>query len=408
MITTPLPNLLDDIGKGSKPDRNTLAPMVAIGGSQGKSTIAWLLIEIARASGANVGSWLSSGVYVNDELLAGELGAWKRVLLGARAGELELVVQEMNAPTVVGVGLPASTYQAAVITNICGNDSLCQHTKIAQRQYAAGKEILSALKNDGVIIGNADDPAVVSLIEEFPNNRLLFALHHENPVLVNHLDEGGTGAWIHEDEVMYGSLDSAVAIAHLDELYAPVGGSLMFQIQNILAAICLSGTLGYPLAGILATVSKFSPDISRQPGACNIFEYFDSRIIVDSAPRAWPLKMLMRGIRRQPHRRTLVVAGVFPDMPLEEIREIGRIIGSLAGVVIIHANSDQAARRELLKAGLADSAALPIVIEATNEIEAVDRMLNLLQRYDSGLVLAEDTSLVLEKLYPAPNVSVHS
>src|SRR5687768_4870440 len=79
-------------------------PLVAVAGSRGKSTTAWMLDGIVRAAGYTNGAWLSSGVHVNGELQAGELGPWTDVIRRARAGQLNLVLQEMDAATVVAAG----------------------------------------------------------------------------------------------------------------------------------------------------------------------------------------------------------------------------------------------------------------------------------------------------------------
>lgn len=60
-----------------------------------------------RHAHGSVGSWLTSGVYVDGERLEGELRPWSRVLLAAKYRELNAVIQEMEAAVVVGAGLPA-------------------------------------------------------------------------------------------------------------------------------------------------------------------------------------------------------------------------------------------------------------------------------------------------------------
>src|SRR5690606_29964983 len=70
----------------------TVLPLIAVGGSRGKSTVASMIDSIIRLSGASVATWISSGVYVDGEQMEGELRPWSRVLLASKYGELDAVV----------------------------------------------------------------------------------------------------------------------------------------------------------------------------------------------------------------------------------------------------------------------------------------------------------------------------
>jgi len=91
-------------------------PLVAITGTRGKSTTAWLLYKMLRARSLSSALWSSSGVYVNDHRLPGELQPWSTVVRALAAGELDAAIQELEAPVVASVGLPEGVYALGAAT----------------------------------------------------------------------------------------------------------------------------------------------------------------------------------------------------------------------------------------------------------------------------------------------------
>jgi predicted Rossmann-fold nucleotide-binding protein len=109
--------------------------------------------------------------------------------------------------------------------------------------------------------------------------------------------------------------------------------------------------------------------------------------------------MLARGIKHQPHRRTVVVSGSFPTLSAEDAREVGRILGALGGVVILHNNEGAAdGRMESIKAGVAANPVPPLMLVLGSEVAAVDQMLQSIGAGDTALILADHPPDVLQQI----------
>jgi cyanophycin synthetase len=382
-------------------------PLVAIGGSRGKSTVAWMLDAILRDAGFDVGSWLSSGVYVNSTRQSGELGPWTQVVRDARAGALDLVLQEMDAATVVAAGLPARSYPLAIVTTLCGNNEACQLAPETRLERRALTALLDAVRDDGVVVANADDLDVVETVERRGGRMVCFALHPENPALQRQLGRGGAAVWVDDGTMMHGSADGATAIMGAHDVPATLDGAMLFQEQNALAAAAAALALGAPLAAVHSGLSRYTPDPVLQPAACNVLRYNGGTIVVDAPGNIWSLRMLTRGIRHQPRRRTMVVSGGFPQMRGDDVREAGRILGNLGAIVLVHGEHSDPARIAALKDGMAATALPPVVISMPDEVSAIEHLLNALGADDVGLVLADDPERALTRLWPAPAISIH-
>lgn len=364
-------------------------PLVAIAGSRGKTTVAWMLQEIAVEQSWSTGSWLSSGVYVDGVAQQGELAPWKRVVMAARYGELDLVLQEMAASTVVGAGLPAQSYPAAIITTICGNDDHCRFSPETARELRALNVLAGAIQPDGLIIGNADDALVADFVDEHPAESVLFALRRENPVMQHHLERGGRGAWVERGWLHFGTADSNLRVVQSRRIPATLDGALLVQVQNALAAMAFSMCAGADPDAVATALMRFLPSPERQPGSCNVYARNGARVLVDSHVRLWSLRMLLRGIRRWRHRRVVVATGCFPELDRAEAREAGVMLSSIAEVVVLHAGVDQTARANEIRSGVVSNASAAVVLVRQSEAEALAWLLDNLGRDDIGLVISE-------------------
>ena len=380
-----------------RPDR-TVLPLVAVAGARGKSTVSLMLEAILRAAGGSVASWVSSGVYVDGERLEGELRPWSRVLLAARYGELDAVIQELEAAVVVGAGLPERTYPLAILTTICGNDDGCRLSMATELEERSMQAVVDAVRDNGCIVVNGDDLSVVSVANASNSNVVMFAMHPDNPVLQRHLDSGFNALWVEDGELVYGDRSAHLPIIDVARIPATLDGAFMFQIQNAMAAAAAAIHLGVDTRIIAGSLGSFHPARDTQPGACNIVQVNGARVVVDAPLETWTLKMLARGIKQQSHRRSIVVSSCFENLGREDGREVGRLLGRLGGVVILHAEPENRQQLAAIKSGIALNLVPPLVMVLQTETEAIERMNSTIGQGDTGLILTENPTWVLDLL----------
>ena len=366
----------------------TVLPLIAIGGSRGKSTVASMIDSITRLSGASVATWITSGVYVDGEQMEGELRPWSRVLLAAKYGELDAVVQELEAAIVVGAGLPERTYPLAVMTTICGNDDSCRLSMSTELEERSLTAIASAVRDDGCVIANADDLSVVAASQTATSSVIMYALHPDNPVLQRHLGAGNYGVWIADGSMFWGNNQHCTRVIDVANIPATLEGAFIFQAQNAMAACAAALYMGIEVDIVARALALFQPHEDTQPGACNILVRNGGRVVVDSPMQTWTLKMLARGIKHQPHRRSIVVSGCFPALNKSDAREVGRILGGLGGVILLHHDTDDKDHVAAVKNGIASNAVPPLVAVLASEDAALDQLKMTIGNGDTALVLS--------------------
>lgn len=373
-------------------------PLVAIAGVRGKSTVLWLLEGMLREAGCLVGLWSSTGVYLDGDRQQGELGPWSRVLDAARKGTIDVAVQELETPLVTSVGLPEKIYPLAAITTLCGNNEECLISPEASQGALAQSIVARAVRPDGKLVLNADDHAVLEAAGETEAEAILFALHPENPALRRHLKHGGWGVWLDEGRVVIGNALDRRGLLHVSEAGFTLDGTLTFQVQNLLCAVALGAALDLPDAAMRLVALQFYPDSEHLAGSCNIIRMRGATVIVDNARQVWTLRSLIRGIRHQPHRRTVTVAGCFAHLPEAQVIEAGRLLGRIGGVVLLHADELHRPNLDLLMDGIAQNGIPPLVLSMPSEQEALDHAAKMLSDDTLLLVVTEDASDTLNKI----------
>jgi cyanophycin synthetase len=357
------------------------------------------LHEILSDLGWSLGLWCSAGVFVNGRRQLGELQPWSEVLRAVQRGELRVAIQELEAPVVSSVGLPQHVYHLAAITTICGNNEACLVSLEAQHAARAQRIVARAVHPSGCLVLNADDLDVLDAIDETEAEVALFALHPDNPVLRRHLASGGQAVWLDEGVVLSGTASETLPILRVQDVAFTLGGALTFQVQNLLCATALALWLGVPASTIQRAARRFLPDLSVLPGSCNLIEVRGATVVLDTSQHPWTLRQLVRGIRQQPHRRTVIVSHAFEETSAEQTVEVGTLLGRLGGVVILHGQmSDR--HFDLLKSGMIRNRRPPLLMAQPDEPAALSSALQLLREGDLGLVVTRDVDAAMRALRP--------
>lgn len=419
-------------------------PLVAITGTRGKSTVAWLLYQMARARQLATGLWCTSGVFMNGHQLEGELHPWTAIVRALAAGELDLAIQELEAPVVASVGLPEASYGYAAITTLCGNDDGCLLASETRYAARAHEIVARAVHPMGTLVLNADDPAVLELAERSDARIVLFGLHPENPAIRRCRETGAPAIWCREGVIVanralweigaraafqsslrseksmlsvaaktaenHGEArsvdpqewDNGPEIPLLDARDAPctLGGTLTFQIQNVMCAAALALALGVPLTTIRAVARTFLPNPTVLPGACNFFTLQGRDVLIDSARHPWMLRPLIRGIRQRNPRNTFVIVHDFPWLTTQELHEVGRILGKIRGLIIVYGAASED-RLHALREGIVQNPMPPVVAMQPSLAHALRYALSLSRNGDLCLILADnalDAITTLERI----------
>ena len=167
-------------------------PVVAVTGTNGKTTTSRLIAHLARTQGLLVGWSNTDGIYVDGELVeagdySGPSGAG-RVL--AHEG-VELAVTETARGGILLKGIGLTRNDVSVVTNVTA-DHLGLHGIDTLDQLAEVKSVVPRItRKDGWAVLNADDPRVFAMRGVIKAGSWVFSRDPDSPAIREVLSSGG-------------------------------------------------------------------------------------------------------------------------------------------------------------------------------------------------------------------------
>jgi cyanophycin synthetase len=372
-------------------DRERVAPVIAMAGSKGKTSVLRTVETILRTAGYRFASWTNHGVEIEGERQRGELGPWSRALMRLAAGGLDIALQELDWATVQTAGAPGAKYPIVAVGNLCANSETCFLAPDALQARRALQLIKSSVAPAGRLVLNADDFA---LSEEGdggpgPEGRYLVGISMEAPILRRHLVQGGDACWLQQGSITIRENGKTQSIADVRQLPWTREGTIPFAVQNALMATAIARSCGIPGALIEAGLMAHGAQPESMPGSFNVFEVDSAAIVVDRPMPSWFLRNSLRACANLGPGRQIRVVGPMTDVSTDDLSEVGRLLGRNGGVLIAYGGW-AADRLELLRQGAAGNTVPPIFLQAPGERAAVQQALNMIRAKDVVLVLAED------------------
>ncbi len=396
-------------------DRERVAPLIAVAGSKGKTSVLRAVESILRLGGYRFASWTDRGVEIEGEHQRGELGPWSRALTRLAAGGLDIALQELDWATVPTVGAPGAKYPIVAVANLCANSEACFFTSETAQARRALQLIKSSIAPAGRLVLNADDFAVSddSGGSEDLDHRYLVGISSDTPVLRRHILRGGDACWVESGTVTIRESDLTQSIADVRQMPSTRDGTIPFAVQNALIATAIARSCGIPERQIAAGLAAHETRPESMPGSFNVFDLGSAAIVVDRPMPSWFLRTSLRASANLGSGRQIRVAGPMIEISTDDLAEVGRLLGRNGGVLIAH-GVWPAERLERLRLGAAGNTVPPIFLQASDERTAVQQALNMLRAKDVLLILAEHppatVSLIqrhLRRLSPSSRNGIH-
>ncbi|HEY2067219.1 MAG TPA: Mur ligase family protein, partial [Gemmatimonadaceae bacterium] len=396
------------------PGAPTTIPVVAVTGTNGKTTTTRLVAHLFREHGRRVGYTTTDGVYYHEHLLMeGDLTGPFAANIILSHPQVDVAVLETARGGILRAGLGFEECDVAVVLNVAA-DHLGLHGIDTIEQLAEVKAVVpSVVRRDGYAVLNADDHLVAAMRERTPGKVVFFSTMPTgtNPLVESHLESGGTVARLEgtdevSEELVIRRGAERLSLGRLVDFPLAFGGHARFQIGNLLAAALAALVQGVPLETIRHGLSTFAPSASRTPGRLNVIETTRGRVVLDYAHNAAAITGLLDFVRRLPADRRMALLGVPGDRRDEDLREVGRLCAGLdLAIFKEHPHYRRGRPPGEIARMMADgalSAGMPPdrVWSFDDEAKAVTAALGVMQRGDVVALIADDAVAVREQLRP--------
>lgn len=322
-------------------------PIVAITGTNGKTTTSRLIAHIAKMSGYRVGYTTSDGVYIQNRLLMkGDCTGPQSTEFVLKDPTVNFAVLECARGGILRAGLGFSKCDIAIVTNISADHLGLKGIHTVEQLARVKGVVPETVLPDGYAILNADDDLVYEMRKSVTCNVALFSMDEENPRIKALQRKGGITAVYENGFVTLCRGTWKMRIMKAESIPLTYGGKAKFMIQNILPAIIAANVRGISIEDMKAALETFLPSASQTPGRLNLFEFNKFRILLDYAHNPAGMRALQRFTDEiEATVKVGVVAGI-GDRREEDNNEIGSIAAEMFDEIIIRQDKHLRGRTE--------------------------------------------------------------
>ncbi len=376
-------------------------PIVAVTGTNGKTTTVRLIAHLLTASGLRTGMTNTDGVYIEGQRIdSGDCSGPRSARNVLLHPDVDAAVFETARGGVLREGLAFDRCQVAVITNIGTGDHLGLNYITSLEDLAVLKRVIvQNVADSGVAVLNAADPIVASMAANCLGKVTFFAADRREAIMATHRAQGNRVVYVENNMVVAEEGDFKHSIS-LQNVPITHGGKIAFQVENVMASVAAAWGTGIRWEAIEAGLKTFANDTDNAPGRFNLFSYRGATLIADYGHNPDAILALVNAVETMPAKRRSVVISGAGDRRDQDIRQQTEILGAAFDEVILYQDQCQRGRADgevvaLLRSGLKNAKRTSAIQEIQGEFVAIDTALGLLSEGDLCLILVDQVEEAL-------------
>ncbi|TDD75297.1 cyanophycin synthetase [Flavobacterium caseinilyticum] len=318
------------------PGKSCRIPIIAVTGTNGKTTTTRLLAHIVKNNGFKVGFTTSDGIYVQNHMMekgdtTGPLSA-EYIL---RDPTVEFAVLETARGGILRSGLGFSRCDIGVVTNIQEDHLGISDIHTLDDLAKVKATVVKSIKKSGWAVLNGDDQQCVKLGQDLTCNVAYFSLSEDSDFIKKLCAEGKTVAVYENGYITIKKGEWKIRIERATHVPLTMGGKAKFMIANVLAATLASYLWGFKTEDISLSLQTFIPSAAQTPGRMNIFEFKKFKVLIDFAHNASGYKGVEEYLQSVDASKKIgIIAGV-GDRRDEDIKECAAIAARMFDHIII-------------------------------------------------------------------------
>jgi cyanophycin synthetase len=409
--------LLDTLFPAGSPAR---IPLVAVTGTNGKTTTARLVAHVLASAGGKVGLACTDGVEVRGRrTLSGDYSGPSGAEAVLKDATVTHAVLEVARGGILRRGLGFDECDVGVLLNVASDHLGSEGVHTLDDLLHVKATVVGAVKRDGVAVLNAEDERCLAAAARCRGRVVLFALDPKARAVREHVAKGGEAVVVREGAITRLLAGGATPIARLDAVPLTLGGRAECNVKNALAATAAALALGLTAGDVAAALASFHPTPAHVPGRLNLFEKGGVKVLVDYGHNPPALKALESTLTALHHGRRIVSASATGNRRDVDLREFGEWLGRLYDEIhLSDADPRGRARGEtprLVREGIERTAKPSTIVDVLPDEEAtIETALARASPGDLVVLQAEDVDLAIRLATrwsldeaPAPPVPIH-
>ncbi|HEY1330402.1 MAG TPA: cyanophycin synthetase [Actinomycetota bacterium] len=339
-------------------------PIVAVTGSNGKTTTTRMIAHIFKGMGRRVGMTSTDGIYIDERLvMRADASGPKSAQMVLQNPRIDFAVFEVARGGILREGLGYGRNDIAVVMNVTGDHLGLKEVHSLKQLAAVKRVVVEAVPRSGFAVLNADDELVADMRKHCSGTIVFFTMQEENPLVERYVRRGGKAVMLQKDSLgemmVIREGRRTMPIAWVHQLPATFEGRARMMVQNALAAAAAAHAAGAHLHDIRQGLRSFSTSIYQAPGRLNLFELDGMKVLVDYAHNAAGLATLGDFVERMTSGQPLAAPGAASwsanlrvaviatpgDRRDEDMRELGRVAARYFDEIIVREDRNLRGRK---------------------------------------------------------------
>lgn len=339
-------------------DRPGRIPIIAVTGTNGKTTTTRLARHLIRQAGYTVGFTTTEGIYIGNSLIEeGDCTGPVSALKVLQDSSVEVAVLECARGGMLRSGLAFDQCDIGIVTNVAADHLGLRDIHSVDDMARVKAIVAESVKPDGYAILNADNDHTYAMRERLSCQVALFSMNPADERIRSHCRAGGLAAVSEGGFITIRRGDEQIQLEQVTNIPLAFEGKAPFMIENILAAALAAYCQQIPVNLIAQGLRSFVPSFENTPGRMNLFCFRNYCVLVDYAHNPHGLNALGAYIQQAGVARKVGILTGVGDRRDEDIRELGRIAGPIFDEIIIRFDEDSRGRNtdqiaDLIKQGI--------------------------------------------------------
>ncbi len=398
--------VIDMLFPPSTPSR---IPIVAVTGTNGKTTTARMIAHIMKTAGHRVGLTTTDGIYIDGtQIMSGDTSGPTSAQMVLKNPSIDYAVLETARGGILRSGLGFDRCNIAVVTNVT-SDHLGLRGINTLSDLAKVKAVVpSSVLRDGASVLNADNQWTVDMTRTARGEIIFFTMEEDNVVVRAHLRERGRAVVLRQTAggemitIIEHRRETSLLLA--SQIPATFDGRLRVNIANAMAAAAAALAQDVQLEYIRLALRTFTSTFFQTPGRFNMLEVQGRRVVLDYCHNVAGMESMADFVRRLAPERTLAMIAMPGDRSNEDIDAFGKLAGQTFAELVIREDVHTRGRERGEVAGLLKSAAVSggldpdSVTIVTDEIQAAHTAIERAGKNDLVVLLVDRPAAVWAEL----------
>jgi len=324
------------IDKLFPPGSTSRIPIIAISGTNGKTTTTRLIAHIAKMKGLKVGYTTSDGVYIQNKLvMKGDCTGPASAEFVLKDPTVNFAVLESARGGLLRAGLGFKHCDVGIVTNVAP-DHLGLRGIHTVEQLAKVKGVIpETVLPEGYSILNADDELVYAMRKNVESHVALFSMDENNIHIKSMQKVDGLCAVYENGYITICKGEWKMRVIKAVNVPLTYGGRAKFMIQNVLPAVLAAYVRGFTIDDIKTSLESFIPSASQTPGRLNLFHFKNFDILLDYAHNAAGMRALQQFTDNLDATIKIGIIAGIGDRRVEDNNEMGSIAAEMFDEIII-------------------------------------------------------------------------